>query len=142
MSKMDILERIDDLEREIALLPPGSIAVKKVRGKEYFYHRVTRNKKRTETYVDFEKVEALRSQIDKRKALEAELKELKRSIPTTKAVRVKKDTHEFSTYVRIGEQLSSFTLLMIVMRLSAISLFKNSVAIVSQNAAQSKWILS
>ncbi len=108
MSKMDILERIDELEREIALLPQGSIVSKKVKEREYFYHRVTRNKKRTETYVDFEKVEELRSQIEKRKALEAELKELKKSIPTTKAVRIKKDAHEFSTYVRIGEQLSSF----------------------------------
>ena len=36
MEQLDIIERIHELEREIALLPPGSIAVKKVKGKEYY----------------------------------------------------------------------------------------------------------
>ncbi len=107
MEQSEIIERIHELEREIALLPPGSIAVKKVRGKEYYYHRVTQNQKRTETYVDFDHVDELRAQIEKRKELEAELKKLKRLAPSPEPAKKEKDTHEFSTYVRIGSQLKS-----------------------------------
>ena len=69
MAQLDIIERINELEREIALLPPGSIAVKKVKSKDYYYHRITQNQKRTETYVDFDQVEELRAQIEKKKGI-------------------------------------------------------------------------
>lgn len=108
MDQFDILERIAQIEREIAALPPGTVSTKKVRGKEYYYHRFTRNGKRSENYVDFDAVEELRSQIEKRKALEAEAKKLKQSIPSPKPTRKKADTHEFKTYVRIGEQLHNW----------------------------------
>lgn len=108
MEQLDIVERIHELEREIALLPPGSIATKKVNGKEYYYHRITQNQKRTETYVDFDSVDELRAQIEKRKALEAELKELKRLVPSPKPAKEETGTHPFSTYVRIGPQLKNF----------------------------------
>lgn len=107
MDQLDIIERINELEREIALLPPGSIAVKKIKGKDYYYHRITQNQKRTETYVDFNQVEELRAQIEKRKALETELKRLKRLVPSQERTREEKVTHQFSTYVRIGSQLKS-----------------------------------
>lgn len=107
MEQFDIIEHINELEREIALLPPGSIAVKKVKGKEYYYHRITQNQKRSETYVDFNHVEELRAQIERRKQLETELKKLKRSVPALNPAKEKKDTHKFSTYVRIGSQLKS-----------------------------------
>ena len=77
----DIMNRIDDLEREIAVLPQGNITVKNIKGKDYYYHRIINNKKRTETYIPFDQVEELRTQIDKRKALEVELKELQRHLP-------------------------------------------------------------
>ena len=48
---------IEELKREISLLPTGGIATKKIRGKVYYYHRVTVNGKRSETYIDFDKVE-------------------------------------------------------------------------------------
>ena len=107
MAQLDIIERINELEREIALLPPGSIAVKKIKGKDYYYHRITQNQKRTETYVDFVQVEELRSQIEKRKELETELKKLKRLVPSQERTKEEKATHQFSTYVRIGSQLKS-----------------------------------
>lgn len=108
MDQLEILQRMEELEREIAALPPGSLSTKKVNGKEYYYHRYTTNGKRTETYIDFNSVDELRSQIEKRKALEAELKTLKKSIPAPKVIRKKKDTHEFKTYVRIGDQLRNW----------------------------------
>ncbi len=108
MEQLDITERIAALEREIALLPSGSIAVKKVKGKEYYYHRVTQNQKRTETYVDFDQVEELREKIEKRKESESELKKLKRLLPSSKPAKEKINTHRFSTYVRAGASLKNF----------------------------------
>ena len=107
MVELDIIERINELEREIALLPSGSIAVKKIKGKDYYYHRITQNQKRTETYINFDQVEELRAQIEKRKELETELKKLKRLVPSPERTREEKATHQFSTYVRIGSQLKS-----------------------------------
>ena len=105
MEQTDILKRIEELEREIALLQSGSIAVKRINDKEYYYHRINENGKRRETYVDFDKVDELRLQIEKRKALVKELKELKRQL--TKTTKPKKAERQFSTYVRVGEQLDS-----------------------------------
>ena len=106
MEQAELLKRIDEFEREIALLPSGSIAVKRINDKEYYYHRINENGKRRETYVDFDKVDELRSQIEKRKALAKELKELKelkRQLP--KMPKIKTELPTFSTYVRVGEQL-------------------------------------
>ncbi len=105
MEQTELLKRIEELEREIALLPRGSVAVKRINNKEYYYHRINENGKRRETYVDFDQVDELRTQIEKRKALEKELKELKRQLPKT--AKPKKAELQFSTYVRVGEQLDS-----------------------------------
>lgn len=110
MEQIEIMERISELEREIAALPPGRVSEKKVKNKIYYYHRYSQNGERIEKYVDFDKVEELSQKIERRKALEAELKTLKLSLPATKKSRKKKeDTHEFKTYVRIGEQLVSMS---------------------------------
>lgn len=110
MDKKDVLARIADLEREIAALPPGSVSTKKVRGKDYYYHRYTVGGKRSENYIDFDAVEDLCVQIEKREILEAEVKRLKLSVPsaTSRTARINKDTNEFKTYVRVGEQLENW----------------------------------
>ena len=110
MKELEILQRIDDIEREIASLPQGSITTKRVKGNEYYYHRITIDKKRREFYIDFEQVEELRSKIERRKELETELKALKKSMPAMKPVKAnKQDNYEFSTYIRIGEQLKNLS---------------------------------
>ncbi len=110
MEQNEIMERISELEREIAALPPGRVSEKKVKNKIYYYHRYTQNGERIENYLDFDKVEELSQTIEHRKALEAELKALKLSLPAPKRGRKKKEnTHEFKTYVRIGEQLVSMS---------------------------------
>ena len=43
MEQTELLKRINELEREIALLPSGSIAVKRINDKEYYYHRINEN---------------------------------------------------------------------------------------------------
>ena len=44
MKRDESMSKIADLEREIAVLPEGSITKKKINNKEYYYHRITRNK--------------------------------------------------------------------------------------------------
>jgi len=56
------LAQIAEIEREIAKLPEGSITKKKIKEKEYFYHRITTNGKRVENYLSFEKISELKSQ--------------------------------------------------------------------------------
>ena len=109
MDKFDIMHKISELEREIAALPPGSLTTKRVKGKEYFYHRYTVNGNRHEDYIDFEAVDILRDQIEKRKTLEAEQKRLKQSMPKTATTR-RKAVHEFRTVVRTGRQLENWAI--------------------------------
>ena len=74
---MDLSEmqtRAAELEQQIANLPAGSVTKKTVNGKEYFYHRWTENKKRQEKYIPADELENFRAQIERRKALEQELK--------------------------------------------------------------------
>lgn len=106
MADQNIQEKITALEEQIALLPKGSVGQKTVNGKEYFYLRWTENKKRKEKYIPTDEIEALKSDIEKRKALEKELKELRRQAPAVSAP--KPATHTFLTNVRTGSALRSF----------------------------------
>ena len=57
------------MEQQVAALLPGSVVKKTVNGREYFYRRWTENKKRREKYIPMNQVEAIRSQVEQRKAL-------------------------------------------------------------------------
>ena len=86
---MDLSEmqtRVAELEQQISALPAGSVTKKTVNGKEYFYHRWTENKKRREKYIPADELENFRAQIERRKALEQELKALKKQLPKAKCV--------------------------------------------------------
>ena len=72
MGQDELINQIIEIEREIAMLPEGSVTKKKIKDKEYYYHRITRNGKRIENYITWEKVPELKSQIEKRKKLEKE----------------------------------------------------------------------
>ncbi len=104
MELSEMQARAAELERLIADLPAGSITKKTVNGKEYFYHRWTEDKKRREKYIPADELEDFRAQIEQRKALERELKALKKQLPKEKSV----DTSAFTTNVRTGEALHSF----------------------------------
>ena len=81
---MDLSEmqtRVAELEQQISALPAGSVTKKTVRGKDYFYHRWTENKKRREKYIPADELENFRAQIERRKELEQELKALKKQLP-------------------------------------------------------------
>lgn len=104
MSQEELMNAIAEIEREIAILPEGSITKKKIRDKEYYYHRITRNGKRVEKYIDFKDVAELKDRIDRRKKLEKDLKELKKQIIPEKAT-TKEEYLEFKTTVRTGSRL-------------------------------------
>lgn len=104
MSQEELMNAIAEIEREIAILPEGSITKKKIRDKEYYYHRITRNGKRVEKYIDFKDVSELKDRIDRRKKLEKDLKELKKQIVPEKAT-TKEEHLEFKTTVRTGSRL-------------------------------------
>ena len=99
---MDLSEmqtRVAELEQQISALPAGSVTKKTVRGKDYFYHRWTENKKRREKYIPADELENFRAQIERRKVLEQELKTLKKQLPKAKSA----NPSAFTTNVRTGE---------------------------------------
>ena len=108
MGQEELMNLIADLEREIAILPEGSITKKKIKDKEYYYHRITRNGKRIENYLSFEEIPNLRTQIEKRKALEKELKRRKAEVVTEEETEKEQEKPlGFKTTVRLGRRLGA-----------------------------------
>ncbi|MBP3351896.1 MAG: AAA family ATPase [Lachnospiraceae bacterium] len=108
MGQEELMSKIAELEREIAVLPEGSITKKKIKEKEYYYHRINQNGKRTESYLSFEEVPKLRARIEKRKALEKEWKELKAQvIPEEERSDEGEELLTCKTVVRYGRQLKA-----------------------------------
>lgn len=105
MKQTELQTRASMLEQKIAALPAGSIGTKTINGKTYFYHRWTENKKRHEKYLPAQEVETMRTQIEQRKLLEKELKELKKQLPTPRM----RNHSVFSANVRTGAILRSFS---------------------------------
>ena len=100
MNHEEIIARIAEIEREIAVLPAGGVSKKNVHGNIYYYHRITQNGKRMEKYVKANEVDELISNIEKRKKLEKELKKLKQCMPKEKNL-------DFKTKVLVGDRLKS-----------------------------------
>lgn len=107
MGQEELMNQIAELEREIAILPEGSITKKKIRDKEYYYHRVTINGKRVENYLGFKEVPELKVQIERRRSLEKQLKELKQFIVPEEELEAEEEQLAFKTMVRVGNQLKS-----------------------------------
>ena len=104
----ELWNKITELERELALLPEGSISKKRIKGREYYYHRVTQDGKRKEKYISFELVPELKKQIEQRKLFEKELQLLKAQIVLDEIVESKnKEQLHFKTIVRRGRQLKA-----------------------------------
>ena len=101
------LTRIAKLEHQIAELPAGSVTKKTVNGKDYYYHRWTEEKKRREKYIPAEELDWFRKQIEQRKALEKELKTLKKQLPNADVPAA--SAQVFATTVRTGAALRAFS---------------------------------
>ena len=105
MKQEEIINKINELEKEVSLLPTGSISLKRINGKDYYYHRININGKRNEEYVSFKNLDELKSQIEKRKDLENKLKDLKKQV-VIKSNMNKKNIN-FKTIVCFGDLLKS-----------------------------------
>lgn len=101
---MDINKRMIELENEIAVLPQGSINIKKINGKEQPYLQWTENGKSKSKYIKKDEREQIFAGVERRKQLQDELRELKKldivdtSAPIT-----------FETSVVIGNRLIAMT---------------------------------
>ena len=68
----NIYNQISIIEREIAVLPEEALQIrrsriritKKIKDKDYYYHRITHDGKRIENYVSFEQVLDLKEKIE------------------------------------------------------------------------------
>ena len=107
MELPELQAKIADLEQQIAELPAGSVTKKAINGNVYFYHRWTENKKRREKYIPAEEVDSFQKQVERRKALEKELKVLQKKLPK-KSVSAASE-HTFATNIRTGEALRTFS---------------------------------
>lgn len=124
MDRIELQNRMTELEKQISMLPPGGITKKTIKGKDYFYHRWTENKRRREKYIPMEAVDVFRAQIERRKALEQELNALKAQLPrktgyddllerSTRSAQFLMEPRfpqpSFSVNVLAGEALASFS---------------------------------
>lgn len=101
---MDIYEKIQKLENEIASLPQGTINIKKIYGKEQPYLQWTENGKSRSKYIKKGEREEIFAGVEKRKQLQEVLRELKQ---TYSAAAPK--TAIFETSVVTGDRLLAMT---------------------------------
>lgn len=67
------------MERELATLPKGSVRVRVIRGREYYYLNHREGDRVISDYIPASEVEAVRAMVARRKELKAALKEQERS---------------------------------------------------------------
>lgn len=101
---MNINKRIIELENEIAILPQGSINIKKIKGKEQPYLQWTENGKSKSKYIKKDEREEIFAGVERRKQLQEELRELKKFEVVDTPVPTK-----FETSVVIGNRLIAMT---------------------------------
>ena len=101
---MDINKRILELENELAILPQGSINIKKINGKEQPYLQWTENGKSKSKYIKKNEREQILAGVERRKQLQEELRELKKLEVVDTPVPTK-----FETFVVIGNRLIALT---------------------------------
>lgn len=97
-------DRISDLKRQIAELPVGSISRKTINGKVYFYHQWQENGKTHGYSVSEEEAAEIKIQIEKRRALQKDLRALEKKSSSTSAAPQNDDS--FKTVVVFGENLA------------------------------------
>ena len=97
-------EMILELQRQIADLPIGYISKKMINGKLQYYHQWTENGKKRSQYLRNGEIEPLRTQVEQRKALQAQLKELRSGMP-----KVRQSKLDFETNVIVGTGLEAMS---------------------------------
>lgn len=96
------MDRIKQLEQEIAALPEGYISKKTISGKTRYYRQWMEDKKIRSEYIREDELDALQKAMDRKKALREELRQLKRQTPKKKEKKVEM-TYQLKTL--LGEEL-------------------------------------
>lgn len=71
----------DSLQQEMNQLPRGYISRKVIKGKVYFYHQWSENGKKKSKYLNPQEAAALTSQLERRRALEREIRSAAPRVP-------------------------------------------------------------
>ena len=100
-------ERIRELETAIAALPVGYISKKKINGKIKRYLQWTEDGKKISKYLNDDSADEMEILIEKRRELQRELKDLKKTFPEMLNNKYTVD-NSFKTNVLIGEVLKKF----------------------------------
>ena len=104
MNELQRQKMIQELEKKIAELPVGYISKKTINGKIQYYHQWTEGGKKRSQYLRDGEMEPLREQIEQRKSLQAQLKELRTGMP-----KVRQPKLDFETSVIIGKGLEAMS---------------------------------
>lgn len=102
MDERTVQEKIRELERQISALPIGYISKKTIHGKTRYYHQWMENGKQRGKYLREGEMEPLKEQIERRKALQAELRSLQAAMPKQPPMKL-----DFETSVITGKGLSA-----------------------------------
>ena len=78
--KQRIEYMLSKYRNELLQIPKGSLSVKSVNGKEYFYLKYRENNKVCSKYIRQAEVETVRIQIEKRKHIEAMIRSLEEEL--------------------------------------------------------------
>ena len=81
MTLYELQTNIEDLEAQIASLPPGNISVKMIKGKAQPYLQWTESGRRISRYIKVEERDEVMAAIERKKRLTALLKELRKQLP-------------------------------------------------------------
>ena len=104
MAELQRQKMIQELEKKIAELPVGYISKKTINGKIQYYHQWTEGGKKRSQYLRDGEMEPLREQIEQRKSLQAQLKELRTGMP-----KVRQPKLDFETSVIVGKGLEAMS---------------------------------
>lgn len=104
---MAVNDRIKVLQEEISQLPKGYISQKNIQGKTRYYLQWSENGKKKSKYIKDGELENLREQIEQRKALQEELKELQNRQNST--VKMSSIDLECETNITVGRALLAMT---------------------------------
>ena len=105
MGQDEIRRQIEELERQIAALPKGSVTKKTIHNHVYYYHQWTEEGRKKSRYLQEGEREALQEQIARRRELQAQVRELKAKAPKLSVPQA--SPPRFETNVRIGRQLQA-----------------------------------
>lgn len=96
----DGYELMKRMEKRIAELPAGYISKKNINGKERYYLQWRENGKVQSQYIKDTELDVVQEQVEERKRLQAQLKELQQTLPA-----MKRGTMKFETNVATGDKL-------------------------------------